>query len=177
MPSFPHLHDEVGNSCWLRWPPISGGVYQQTLWAVHLNHVRRTSRRALTHRVKRHPSPEPAVENLPDRVLFDVIDQHAMMIKPLIAAQHIQNHPRSLVLVFQMRSMDQNLLTVGRGQVEVLQENRCFVFCVFVEPNLADAEHAGQIEKLRDHLDHLTRQLNILRFLGIDAQPSEMLHA
>ena len=35
----------------------------------------------------------------------------------------------------------------------------------------------GRFEKLRDHRDHFARQRNVLRLLGVDAQPREVLNA
>ncbi len=42
---------------------------------------------------------------------------------------------------------------------------------VLVQPDLADPKHAGPVEELGDHGDHLARQSDVLGLLGIDAQP------
>ena len=48
---------------------------------------------------------------------------------------------------------------------------------VLVEADLADAQHAGPVEKLGNHRDHFARQRDVLGLLGVDAQPGEVLNA
>ena len=48
---------------------------------------------------------------------------------------------------------------------------------VLVQADLADAQHAGRVEELGDHGDHLARQADVLGLLGVDAQPGVMPHA
>ena len=55
-------------------------------------------------------------------------------------------------------------------------KNRGFVFCVFVEADFADAQHAGAVDEFGDHGDHFPRQRDVLGFLGVDAQPGVMLN-
>ena len=76
-----------------------------------------------------------------------------------------------------MRRVDENLLVGLHGQLDVLQKHGRLVARVLVEPDLADAQHARPVEKLRDHRDHFARQRDVLRLLGVDAQPGEMLNA
>ena len=89
----------------------------------------------------------------------------------LSLAQHVQNHPRALVLVFQVRRVNQNLLVGLHRQIEVLQKHDRLVPRVLVEPDLADPQHARPIEKLGNHRDHFPRQRDVLRLLRVDAQP------
>ena len=48
---------------------------------------------------------------------------------------------------------------------------------IFIESNLADAEHARTIEKLWDERDDFAREDGIFRFLRIDAEPGVMSNA
>ena len=48
---------------------------------------------------------------------------------------------------------------------------------VLVEADLADAEHVGLVEELGDDGDDFARQLDVLGFLGVDAQPGVMADA
>ena len=48
---------------------------------------------------------------------------------------------------------------------------------VLVQPDLADAEHARVVEQRGDELDHLARQLDVLGFLGVDAEPAVVVDA
>jgi hypothetical protein len=70
--------------------------------------------------------------------------------------------------------MHEDELIVSSGEIDVLFQHLQLVAGVFVQPDFADAEHIGAIEKLRDQGDHVLRQLYVLRFLRIDAQPGEM---
>ena len=46
---------------------------------------------------------------------------------------------------------------------------------VLVQADLADAQHVRPLEKLGDHRDHFAREADVLRLLGVDAQPAVML--
>ena len=59
----------------------------------------------------------------------------------------------------------------------MFEEHNRLVPRVLVEPDFADPQHAGAVEELRDHRDHLTRQRDVLGLFGVDAQPGEMLNA
>ena len=94
-----------------------------------------------------------------------------------VVPEHVEDHPRALVLVLQVRRVDEDQLVGPDGQVEVLQEDGRLVARVLVEADLADAQHAGPVEELGDHRDHLARQRDVLGLLGVDAQPAVMLDA
>ena len=49
-----------------------------------------------------------------------------------------------------------------------------FIARILVQPDLADAEHRGPFEKLRDDPDNLLRKLRVLGLLRVDAQPAKM---
>src|SRR5262249_50814225 len=55
------------------------------------------------------------------------------------------------------------------------EEDRRLVLRVLVQPDLADAQDARMVEELGDHLDDLPRELDVLRLLGIDAEPGAVL--
>src|SRR5262245_7995396 len=83
-------------------PPVAGGVEPETLAPVTLDDVRGARGRALRVRIERHPRPESAVEDEPHGVLLDVIDEHAPRIGALVL-QRVENEPRSLQLVLEVR--------------------------------------------------------------------------
>jgi hypothetical protein len=82
-----------------------------------------------------------------DRVLLDVIDEHATAVEPAVANEHIENHPRSLVFVLQVRRVDENLLVVFHGQLQMLQEDDRLIARIFVEADLRNANTEGLDKK------------------------------
>ena len=88
-----------------------------------LDHVGGAGGRALGDRVERHPDPVPGLERVADRVLLDVVDADPLGLDPPVAADHVEDHPRPLVLVGQVRRVDQHQLAEPGGQVEVLEED------------------------------------------------------
>ena len=83
--------------------------------------------------------------------------------------QHVQDHPRSLMLVFEVRRVNEHLLIVLDSQLHVFLKDRRLVGRVLVQPDLADPQDVWTIEELRDHFDHLARQRNVFGFLGVNA--------
>ena len=77
-------------------------------------------------------------------MLFDVVDQHAAAIDVREIGEHIENHSRAVVFIFQVRRVNQDLLIEFFGQLNVFQKHDRFVARVFVEADFADAQHAGQ---------------------------------
>ena len=103
----------------------------------------RSAARAGVHLVigiEGHPGPVPGVERGADRVLLDVVDADPLGTDPAVAADHVEDHPRPLVLVRQVRRVHQHQLAESRGEVEVLEEDDRLVPRVLVQPDLADAE-------------------------------------
>ena len=60
--------------------------------------------------------------------------------------------PRALVLVLEVRRVDQDELPVFGGQLDLLGEGRDLVARHPVQADLADAEHRRAIEETRDAL-------------------------
>ena len=63
------------------------------------------------------------------------------------------------------------------GQRELFLEDRQFVSAVLVQADLADAQDIGLVEKLGDDGDDLACEGGIFGFLGVDADPAEVLDA
>ena len=103
--------------------------------------------------------------------------QHLLGDDPGIAREHVQDHPRPLILVGQVGRVHQDQLPVPGRQLEVLQEDRGLVSRVLVQADLADAQDAGLVQELGNHRDHLPRQSHVLGFLGVDAKPAPVLDA
>ena len=157
--------------------PVAGRVGHHPLAAEHLNHVGRTSGSALGDRIERHPDPVTGVESVPDRVLLDMVDADPFGQDPGITAEHVEDHPGPLVLVGQVGGVDEDQLIGPGSQLQVFDKNGRLVTRVLVEPDLTDPEHVWRVEELRDQLDDLTRQRDVLSLLGIDAKPRIVLDA
>ena len=164
-----------GNGQRVAVPPVAGRVHQDALGSVQLDHVRRAGGSALAERVKRHPDPVPGVERQADRVFLDMVDADPLGLDPGVVADHIQDHPRPLVFVRQVRRVDQHQLIGPPGKVEVIEKHRRFVPRVLVQTNLADPENPRLVEKLGDQRDHRAGELDILGLLGVDAKPGLMV--
>ena len=107
-----HLLDHLRHRQRVRLAPVAGRVRHDPLGADHLDDVHGPLRRALRRRVERHAAPEAVVEREPDRVLLDVVDQHALGLDAAVVLEHVDDHPRALVLVLQVGRVDQDQLVV-----------------------------------------------------------------
>ena len=88
--------------------------------------------------------------------------------------QHIEDHSRSLVFVFQVGGVNQNLLVVFQRQLDMFLENDRLVSRVLVQSDFANSQHVGAIQKIGNQIEDFTRELDVVGFLGIDAQPCVM---
>ena len=95
-------------------------------------------------------------------MLLDVIDDHALRLDPRVGLERIEDQPRALELVLEVRRVDEDELVVPRREVDVLLEHLQFVARVLVQPDLADAEHVRPVEKLRDDAQHFVRERHVL---------------
>ena len=68
-----------------------------------------------------------------------------------------------------MRGVNQDELVVILRQLHMLLKDHQLIAAVLVQTNLADAQHAGLVQKTRNERDHLVRQLRVLGLLRIDA--------
>ena len=55
-----------------------------------------------------------------------------MAVDAAIVAEHIDDHLRALKFIFQMWSVNEDLLIVADGQIEMFKEDRGFIARVFV---------------------------------------------
>lgn len=172
-----HFQDEIGHGRRFAGAPVAGGVDHQPLGTVAFDHVRSAGRGAFADGVERHAGPKASLKDGADGVFLDVIDQYAVRLRPPVALEHVENHPRAGILVFQVGRVDEYQLFQAVCHVEMLQEHGRFVGRVFVEANLANAQHAGAVQELRDHRDHFARELNVFRLFGVDAEPRVVLQA
>jgi hypothetical protein len=69
-----HFKGALGNGKRIRDAPVAGGIHPDALVAVDFEHVDRSVRGAFAFRVKCHSRPETGVDNRPDRVFLDVVD-------------------------------------------------------------------------------------------------------
>ena len=79
-------------------------------------------------------------------------------IDAAVALEHVDDHARALVLVLQVRRVDEDQLVGLHGQVDVFLEDGGLVARVLVEADLADAEDVGPVEVLGDQGDDLARE-------------------
>ena len=150
---------------------------QNPIGSVLLDHVDRALCRHLRLRIQREPGPIAVFEDLLDRVLFGVIDDDAAGREIGIAAQHVDRHARALVLVLEMRRVNQDELAKLRRELDLLGVGRDLVARDAVHADLADAEHRRALEILRNPTQHLDRDLPIVRLLRVHADPRVVLHA
>ncbi len=117
------------------------------------------------------PAQNPASSTMPIGVLLDVIDDDPLRLDARLRAQRIQDQPRPLPLVLEVRRVDEDQLLMLRGEADVLLEDLHFIARIFIEPDLADPEHVLAVEKAGDHCQHFPGEADVLGFLGIDAEP------
>ena len=67
-----------------------------------------------------------------DRVLFHMVNQNSGPVHRRVIGQHVQNHSRALILVFQVRRVNQYLLVVFYRQFHVLLKDCRLVGRVFI---------------------------------------------
>ena len=107
-------------------------------------------------------------------MLLDVIDDHASGFHALMRAEQIDDEPRTLELVFEVRRMDENQLVVLHREVDVLLKDVEFIARIAVQADFADTEDVGFREELGDHRKHIGGEGEIFGFLGVDAEPGKM---
>ena len=123
------LEDEFRHRQRIAVAPVTRRVDHDPIGAVHLDHVGRASGCTLGDRIERHPHPVAGLESQADGVLLHVVDAHAVGLDPRMIPHHVQDHPRSLILVNQVRRVDQHELIVTCRQVEVLLKDDGLIAC------------------------------------------------
>ena len=107
-------------------------------------------------------------------MLLDVVDDHASGFHALVRAEQIDDEPRALELVFEVRRMHENQLVVLHREVDVLLEDVEFIARIAVQTDFADAEDVRLREELGDHREHIGSESEVFGFLGVDAEPGKM---
>jgi len=166
-----HLDHAAGDAHRVAASPVAGGVDPQPLAAVALDDVGRALRGTLGIGIQRHARPVTAVEDHLDGMLLDVIDQHPAGGDGRVG-QGVQNQPRALALVLQMRGVHQDQLIEPAGEVDLLFKDGQFVAAVFVQADLADSEHVRLVEERGDQLHDFPCERGVFRLLGVDAEPT-----
>ncbi len=145
----PHLHGEARHGNRIARAPVAGAGDADAIRTVLLDDVDRALRRDLRLRIERQPGPEAVLEDRLDRVLLGVIDSTRSGSSSRIAPQHVDRDPRALVLVLEVRRVDQDQLAVRGGQLDLLGVGRDLVAGDAVQADLADAEDRRAIEERR----------------------------
>ena len=138
MTATAHLQPGLGHRQRIAWSPVARGVDPQPLGPVRLHDVRRPLRRALGLGVERHARPETPVEHQRRRVLLDVVDENPAAIQGGVVPDRVDDEPRALELVLQVRRVDQDELVPVRGEVKVRFEDLQLVAAVLVQADFAD---------------------------------------
>ena len=161
---------------WDTAPPIASAIHPNAFTAVNFHHVDGEPENIwIQDRVS--CLPKTGVQNELDRMLLDMIDNDPAGLDPRVAFEHINDESRPFQFIFEMRSMNEDHLIVAGRQINMFLQNLHFVPAVLVEPNLTDPEYGWSIQKFRDDCDHFFRELYILRFFRVDAEPREMRKA
>ena len=172
-----HLQHQFRHGQRVGLAPVAGRVGHDPLGADHLDDVAGPRRRAFRRRVERHAAPEAAVQGQADGVLLDVIDADAVRLDAAVVLEHVDDHPCPLVLVLQVRRVDEDQFVGADGQIDVFLEDGGLVARVLVEADFADAEDVGLVEEFGDEGDHFARQGDVFGLLGVDAEPAVVADA
>ena len=120
--------------------------------------------RDLEYTIRMHFYAGSSVVNVDHRFLYGDVDNfgaggatNTTTIDATVIAKHIQDHPRPLILIFQMRGVYQDLLIVFYRDFEVLDKNRGFVFGILVQADFTNPQHIWAIEEVRDQRDYFAR--------------------
>ena len=82
-------------------------------------------------------------------MFLDVIDADALRLDAAVVLEHVENHPCALLLVLQVRRVDEDQLVGVHRQIDVFLEDGGLVARVLVQADLADAEDVGLVEDTR----------------------------
>ena len=119
MPAAAHLHSGLRHGERIAATPVARAVQPHALAAVHLIHVDRAGRRGFRLRVKRDARPETRVQHHCDGVLFHMVDDDAPRLDARVGFDRVEDEPRALVLVLEMRRVDEAIrnwqLTAARS--------------------------------------------------------------
>jgi hypothetical protein len=107
-------------------------------------------------------------------VFLDMIDDNALGFDPPVGFERIENQARAFEFIFQMRGMDQDQLFMRGSEFDVQFEHFQLVAGILVQTNFADAEDVWSGEDFWNEGNHFLRELNVLRFFGIDAEPGKV---
>ena len=144
---------------------------------MHFEDVHRAGGGAFADGIERHAGPVAVVEHDLHRVLLHVVNQHTAGLDAGVVRDHVEEEAGALELVLEVRRVHEDELAGARGEVHVHLEHAQLVARILVQPDLADPEHAGPVEELRDDPDDILGELHILGFLGVDAEPAEVRQA
>src|SRR5262249_49245263 len=105
------------------------------------------------------------------------IDADAGGVDAAVVLEHVDDHPRALVLVLEVWGVDEDQLVGAGGEGEVLLEDDGLVAGGLVEADLADTPDIWLVEVVGDDGDDLAGEADVLGLLGVDAQPAEVADA
>ena len=124
------------------------------------------------------PAQKPSSSTWPHGVLLDVIDQHAAAVEPAVVAEHVEDHPRALVLVLQVRRVDQDLLRRSSAARSRCSRNTVASFRVFLLRPISPMPSTLGLSRNSGIMAITSRdRRDVLGLLGVDAQPGVMLDA
>jgi len=169
-----HFEHGFGDGEGIADAPIAGAVHPDVFVAVNFHDVNGAGGRAFGFRVERHAGPETGVEDEFDGVFLDVIYDDTMRLDAFVAFDDINYQARAFEFVFEVRGVNEDELVVFGGEVDVFLENFDFVATVFVKADFADAENVGAVEKFGNDGEYVVGELEIFRFLGVDAEPGKV---
>ncbi len=135
-------------------------------------------RSAFGDRIQGHARPKTFFQNRPNRMFFDMIDQHALSDRcdcRCTACPESSAYPDTCLpgAACESGSAVRTSIASSRCSMKIVDSFFVFLF----SPISPIPSTLGDFEKLGNHRDHFARQFDVLRFLRVDAQPSEMLNA
>lgn len=109
-------------------------------------------------------------------MFFDVVDDDAVAVDVRVI-EGVEDEAGAFEFVLEVGGVDEDGLVELFGDFEVFLEDLEFVFGVFVEADFADAEDVWLVDEVGDEGHDLTGEDGVFGFLGVDAEPAEVLDA
>lgn len=157
--------------------PVGGGVDADHVGAELLKDVDATLGGDLGDGVDGQAGPEAVVAGEADGVFFAVVDEDAGGVDAGVVFEDGADDLGAFVFVDEVGGVDEDGLVVLGGEVDVFFEDGDFVAGVFVEADFADAEDVGVGEEGGDEFEDFAGEVEVFGFLGVDAEPGEVLDA
>ena len=121
------------------------------------------------------PAQQPGREHERERLLGVVVDEHASLREADVPDQGETSLRASLLVP--VGRVDEHRQVEAEGELELGREVLLLLRRLVVEPDLPDRHDAVLGEVARQELDHARRDAPVVRFLRVQGQRAEVVHA